>query len=286
MNNYVYALIDPRPDEIRHRSGTVFYIGRGVGDRVFDHERTAEKADDQVEYEKLQRIQQIEQAGAHVKRVILSWGLTADEAKVVEGAMIDFFELVGQHNYGSASTNLIPGYHNDDQDAAMLRYGTVEEMNARLAMPTISLKSLADQHIGVITLGKPSDPLDAPNPQLLGTAAFNSDKVARRALGNWVIRAADIDKLKYLLVVTHGDYVIVGAFKILKHGNFTGKNKKYQRTRIYWRDSATDKDQPLAINPYVEPVDTINGIQVGPNRKLGEIWFYLQRSGLNIVDNK
>ena len=34
---YVYALIDPRTDK-------VFYIGKGIGDRVFNHEIESKKS--------------------------------------------------------------------------------------------------------------------------------------------------------------------------------------------------------------------------------------------------
>ncbi|WP_295746985.1 GIY-YIG nuclease family protein [uncultured Limosilactobacillus sp.] len=285
LKNYVYALVDPRPDQDHHCQGTIFYIGRGVGNRVFDHEKEAHQGVANGEYAKLQRILAIEKAGYRVQRMIISWGLTNDEAIVVEGALIDFLKIIDLQNYGGIFLNRMAGYHNDDQDQASLPYETVEEINARLAMPEVSLKALCDQHIGLITLGTTKDTQDAANYQLLGSAAFNSDKVARRSFGNWVI-GQNVDKLKYLLVVTHGDYVIVGAFRILKPGNIIDNPHKYQRRRIYWRDSPTNKDQPLATNDYVQPVTEINGIKVGPNMRLGDVWFRAQQSGLNIVDNK
>lgn len=286
LKNYVYALVDPRPNQERHQQGTVFYVGRGSGNRVFSHEREAAKGQANGEYAKLQRIQEIEQTGYHVKRLIISWGLTFDEAMAVEGALIDFFRLLHDQQYGSEPTNITPGYHNDDQDQHRLRYETVEEINARLSMPTVSLKELRDQHIGLITLGRPDDPQDLPNDKLLGSAAFNSQAVIRRSLGNWVLKAGDEQKIKYLLVVTHGDYVIVGAFKIVREGHFTVPQNKYERRRIYWRDSAIDKDPAHISNQYIQPITEIGGVTVGPNVKLGDVWFNAQQSGLNVVDNK
>lgn len=285
LKSYVYALVDPRPDTKHHHQGTIFYIGKGVGNRVFDHEKEANSGVSNGEYDKLKRILAIEAAGYHVKRMIISWGLTADEALLVEGALIDFLKIIDEQNYGGVLNNRMVGYHNDHQEKAVLRYDTVEEINARLAMPTVSLQDLKDQHIGLITLGNTRDPQDANNNELLGSAAFNSDKVARRSFGNWVV-GQNIDKLKYLLIVTHGDYVIVGAFRILKAGNIIDNPHKYKRRRIYWRDSPTEKGQPLATNDYVQPVTEINGIKVGPNIRLGDVWFHAQQSGLNIVDNK
>lgn len=74
LKNYVYALVDPRPDEQAQTTGNVFYIGRGVGDRVFSHEQEARHDHGGSDYAKLERIREIEQAGYQVKRWIICCG--------------------------------------------------------------------------------------------------------------------------------------------------------------------------------------------------------------------
>jgi hypothetical protein len=85
---YVYRLIDPR-------NGETFYIGKGVGDRVFQHaqaELNATDFDDETDISaKLGRIREIRREGLDVLHVIQRHGLTKEEAFLVEGALIDVF---------------------------------------------------------------------------------------------------------------------------------------------------------------------------------------------------
>lgn len=96
---YVYALIDPRNDQI-------FYIGKGTGNRVFSHEVESGKSP-KSEKAKLQRIQEIENAGHNVKRLIVNWGLTEAEAFAAEATLINLMNYISQ----DALTNAVAGHH-------------------------------------------------------------------------------------------------------------------------------------------------------------------------------
>jgi hypothetical protein len=96
---YVYALIDPRSD-------SVFYIGKGIGNRVFAHEIEQDK-NPESEKRKLQTIHEIEAEKLGVKRVILNWGLTESEAFAAEAALINYFNLTKK----DALTNIVAGHH-------------------------------------------------------------------------------------------------------------------------------------------------------------------------------
>ena len=95
---YVYALIDPRNDEI-------FYIGKGVNDRVFQHETE----NIGIESDKHRRIESIKRAGKDVKKVIVLYGLTEDEAFAAEAALIN----VMQYLTPDKLTNIVSGHHSD-----------------------------------------------------------------------------------------------------------------------------------------------------------------------------
>lgn len=100
LQYYVYRLIDPR-------NGQTFYVGKGKGNRVFAHVRGAveeakqtgvdlqiEGEEKQVEDEqslKISTIRDIINAGLEVMHIIQRWGMTADEAFLVESAIIDCF---------------------------------------------------------------------------------------------------------------------------------------------------------------------------------------------------
>ncbi len=96
---YVYTLIDPRNNQ-------VFYIGKGTGNRVFSHEKESGK-DPKSEKAKLQKIQEIENGGYDVKRVIINWGMTESEAFAAEASLINLMSFLS----ADALTNAVAGHH-------------------------------------------------------------------------------------------------------------------------------------------------------------------------------
>ncbi len=96
---YVYALIDPRTDD-------VFYIGKGVGNRVFSHEVESDKSP-RSEKAKLQRIREIEKEGFEVKRLIVNWGLSESEAFAAEATLINLINVMSKKSL----TNIVAGHH-------------------------------------------------------------------------------------------------------------------------------------------------------------------------------
>lgn len=103
LGYYVYRLIDPR-------NGKTFYVGKGKGNRVFQHVKAAENKDalqeiigqeasrkDEDAFEdtraslKIETIRAIQSAGLEVLHVIHRHGLSEDEALLVEAALIDAY---------------------------------------------------------------------------------------------------------------------------------------------------------------------------------------------------
>lgn len=81
---YVYRLIDPR-------SGETFYVGKGRGNRVFQH-ALGVSADYPGELsDKLERVKAIRLAGLDVAHVIHRHGLDDAQAFEVEAALIDAY---------------------------------------------------------------------------------------------------------------------------------------------------------------------------------------------------
>ena len=90
---YVYRLIDPR-------NGQTFYVGKGKGNRVFQHVKGVIDYYDDVNKKeidviddpnKLRIICQINDAGLEPVHLIQRWNLTEKEAFEVESALIDVF---------------------------------------------------------------------------------------------------------------------------------------------------------------------------------------------------
>jgi len=102
---YVYLLRDPR-------SGKVFYVGKGKGNRVFSHAAASER--DMGETEKISRIREIRKAGFEVECEIIRHGLTDDQAFEVESALIDY---IGIENLA----NVVAGMHADTRGRMTVR---------------------------------------------------------------------------------------------------------------------------------------------------------------------
>ena len=84
---YVYRLIDPRTLH-------TFYVGKGCGDRVFDHANAAKNLvseEEDAHSLKLKLISEILASGKEVRCIIQRWGLTENEALEVEAALIDCY---------------------------------------------------------------------------------------------------------------------------------------------------------------------------------------------------
>jgi len=98
LGYYVYFLKDPRNDE-------VFYVGKGIGNRIFNHLNCALEVPDNSE--KLDRIRDIVESGQEVIHYILRHGLSESSSFEIEAAIIDF---IGMGNL----SNLQGGHYSSD----------------------------------------------------------------------------------------------------------------------------------------------------------------------------
>jgi len=98
LKYYVYALKDPRSMS----KIDFFYVGKGFGDRVFDHLEDAKKNHTQTE--KLETINEIYTRGEEPEIIIICHSLTEDQAFIVESVLIS---LIGVSNI----TNKVSGHY-------------------------------------------------------------------------------------------------------------------------------------------------------------------------------
>lgn len=116
LGYYVYLLVDPQNNKI-------FYVGKGKGDRVFDHLRCATSS--AAESEKLNTIRDIQRAGMEVRYYIVRHGIEKEsEAYLVESVLID---LLTFRDFSSVAniTNIQAGHHQFDRGIK-----TAEELEA------------------------------------------------------------------------------------------------------------------------------------------------------------
>ena len=92
LGSYVYLYLDPRDEK-------PFYIGKGICNRALNH------LEDESDTQKVQKIKQIRNAGLEPRIEILRYGLSDDQASLLEAGVIDLLglayltnEIRGQHS--------------------------------------------------------------------------------------------------------------------------------------------------------------------------------------------
>lgn len=122
---YVYALVDPRDNRI-------FYIGKGKGNRVFQHAKDTLNENDQSL--KLDIIRSILREGKQVNLYIIRHNLTEKTALIVESTLIDLLTF-RKFNKTNQLANIVAGYHQWDEGIK-----DVDEINAIYNCAKIDVK--------------------------------------------------------------------------------------------------------------------------------------------------
>lgn len=169
---YVYRLIDPR-------DGETFYIGKGKGNRVFQHMKCALDVSNIDEInEKIQTIRGIIAAGLNVIHVIHRHGMDEQTARDVEAALIDAYP---------GASNIASGLGSSD-------YGP---MNALEIITKYAAEEAVFKHKILIII---------INKSIAKNSIYDATRFA------WKINKKKAERAKYVLAVMQG--LIVGVFKV------------------------------------------------------------------------
>lgn len=126
LGYYVYALTDPR-------DGRIFYIGKGKGNRLFQHIRDASSSYGDDSSLKLDIIREIVAAGLGPGYYIIRHNLSEEEAFLVESTLIDVLTYPG-FNTERVLANIVAGHHQWDEGIK-----SVEEINRIYDCPKIAV---------------------------------------------------------------------------------------------------------------------------------------------------
>lgn len=186
---YVYALRDPR--DLR-----IFYIGKGRGNRVFDHAQAADFiADDDLTAlgPKLALIREIHDTGRDVECFIIRHGLASEEvAYAVEASVLDTLALLdpieedSQNPYFSLK-NLVNGHHSATRGLASI--ATVAAIYEAPPAPPITMPSLLIKIPGLWTPSMSDDDLYNATRQWWKLGSRRKNAKYAFAVSHGVIRA-------------------------------------------------------------------------------------------------
>ena len=207
---YVYALIDPRDSKI-------FYIGKGCGNRIFQHCKAAIK--EKNESLKLNRIRDIIKSGAQVNHYILRHKLTEEEAFQIESALIDFLTYP-QFNTEQTLTNIASGHHQWDEGIK-----TVFEISSLYDCEKIDIDNNDKGKLLLVSLNKSYD-----NARAKGV--YKRPDIYEKTRKYWPIAKQKAGEISHVLGVYHG---IVRAVLKVKNVAFVDyddeKNVKFRKAR-------------------------------------------------------
>lgn len=195
---YVYLLIDPRTEE-------VFYVGKGLGNRVFHHVSQARHL--AGDSNKSERIRDIQMAGLEVTYRIHRHGLSEKEAFEVEAALIDFVGL-------PELANAVEGHESNNRGSM-----NVSELVAMYNAPNVMI----------------SEPSILIRVNRLYQRGIDADRLYEITRGNWVVGKRR-EKAHYAFSIYSG--IVREVYRIKNWFPVTARTLT-QKTRNRWRFDGT-----------------------------------------------
>lgn len=181
LGYYVYALIDPRNNRI-------FYIGKGCGNRVFQHcEAAIQETDESL---KLNLIREILGSGSKVEYYILRHKLSEREAYQIESVLIDFLTYP-KFNLERTLTNIACGYHQWDEGIK-----TVDEINSIYDCEKIEINP-NDRLLLLVSLNRSFDDAKAQG-------VYQRINIYEKTRKYWAISKEKASRITYVLGVYRG----------------------------------------------------------------------------------
>ena len=199
IGHYVYALIDPRNDQI-------FYIGEGKGNRLYSHVAEKQISED-MRSAKLSTIHEIKQGGQEVQYLILRHGLTKKEARLIESVLIDLLRHRGQ-DFGAADLANLQSGHKSWSHGLM----TSDEIQRRYV--SAELDTLPEDAM-LININRKYTRFD------------DSEGVLEAVKGNWVMAKWRTEEIKYVLAEFQGFVIEVFEVTAWRHHPEIGRSGRY-----------------------------------------------------------
>lgn len=177
LKSYVYLLVDPR-------DSSCFYVGKGTGNRCFDHIKNPDG-----ESEKARLIREIQEQGLSVDIYIARHGISEKCAEEIEAVLIDIFDNI-RHTFPKERSNLLT---NKQSGCYSYQRG---------------LKSVEEIQELYAPLAEIQDSVIAVKIDRAASEGKENYEAARKA---WKLSLSRANKTSYLLAVRRG--VIKGIYE-------------------------------------------------------------------------
>lgn len=181
LKYYVYLYSDPDTKK-------VFYIGKGQGNRCFDHLGVSDEEDSQ----KAKKLRELWNNGKEPKIEILAWGLDEKTAFAVESAAIDLVDI-------QRLTNQQRGHHSATQGRILAQL-----LDKRLSAKEITPEQIfALRQLGVLLVR-----LSLYRPNMSDGELYDLTRSA------WKLSEKRLDDIRYVFSVVDGK--IIETYKVTK----------------------------------------------------------------------
>lgn len=204
---YVYALVDPRDN-------CIFYVGKGTGNRVYQHAEAA--INDDGDNLKLATIREIQTLGLEVKYYILRHNLTDQEAFLVESTIIDLLTYK-QFNTETLLTNLVSGHHQWNE-------GIKTDAEINMMYDCKKIEPVEGDRLLLVSLNRSYD-------QAKATRVHQRDNDYESTRKYWFISPRKAEKIDYVLGIYRGIVRVVIKVKGYKTSMYSENGIPFKKPR-------------------------------------------------------
>lgn len=201
---YVYGLFEKEKTK-------PFYIGKGQGTRIFEHQIDARnilnttEISNEEEYSKVsEKIRKIIESNGEIVPVIIKFGLTEQEAFVAESALINLYNFIAEKFMINSLTNIVSGHGTDKEKSTFSKDGHVK---ARTTDEFIENYNIPDFDVSII-----KEPFIIIKINNTYTTGDSNEEIYEHVRGVWNISKNRLNKYNYVLALYRG--ICVGVYKI------------------------------------------------------------------------